>query len=196
MPEYWTGGSENDYFNYMGSDRLHARGGGGHDFIWGNNGNDSLFGEDGNDTLKGWYGNDFLSGGSGDDSLEGEADNDTLLGGDGYDTLVGGSGNDSLNGVRSGQISNATFDLLIGGTGADTFCIGDSSGAYYVGIGRYADINDFASTEGDKIQVYGSASDYSLQIISNTIDILYQGDRIATVWNTTDVSIPRDFIFV
>ncbi len=64
--------------------------------------------------------------------------------------------------------------------------------------GGYATITDFDWAEGDKFQVYGSASDYSLQedTFNGGIDILYQGDLIAYVSNTTDVVIAEDFIFV
>lgn len=179
MTEYWVGGSGNDYKNYTGSDQLWAHGMEGNDYIYGNFGNDTLFGGYGSDTLLGYYGNDYLYGEYGSDSLNGGAGNDTL---DGYGRGV-------------------EYDDLRGGAGADTFVLGRAFGdVYYQPPSKlgYASILDFSSSEGDKIQVSGSASDYTLDPLAsiNTVDILYQGDRIATVFNTADVNISRDFVFV
>jgi len=180
MTEYWTGGSGNDYKDYLGSDDFWADGGEGNDFIWGNIGNDTLLGWSGNDTLKGWSGNDYLYGEYGDDYLYGEYGDDTL---DGY-----GSG--------------VEYDVLWGGGGADTFVLGNAFGAYYAGAGLgYAAINDFDWTNGDKIQVFGSASDYTLHPFPNigdsgVVDIYYQGERIGLINSTADVNILRDFVFV
>ncbi len=148
----------------------------------------SYMGGAGNDTLRGYYGYDYLYGNEGNDSLYGEADSDILY---------GGAGNDTLNGFGSG----VEYDDLYGGAGADTFVLGDAYGAYYKGAGQvlgYAAIWDFDSTQGDKFQVFGSASDYTLDPFPNlnVIDIYYQGQRIGLVQNTADVSISRDFIFV
>ena len=191
MTEYWTGGSGNDYKDYTGSDNFWANGRGGNDFIWGSIGNDTLWGEYGNDTLKGWSGNDYLYGESGSDYLYGES---------GSDYLYGGSGKDTLDGYGSG----VEYDDLWGGGDADTFVLGNAFGAYYKGSGAvlgYAAINDFDWTQGDKIQVFGSASDYTLQPFPNigdsgVVDIYYKGERIGLVNSTADVSISRDFIFV
>lgn len=85
-------------------------------------------GGDGNDTINGsasgakqlligGAGDDLLTGGRGHDTLDGGVGNDTLTGNRGLDTLNGGDGNDTLDdGVKDGQ-----DDVLIGGTGADTF---------------------------------------------------------------------------
>ncbi|HEY9771298.1 MAG TPA: hypothetical protein V6C71_22845, partial [Coleofasciculaceae cyanobacterium] len=82
-----------------------------------------------------------------------------------------------------------------GGAGADTFVLGDAMGAFYQGSG-YATITDLNWTEGDKIQAYGSTSDYTLTSFGNGIDINYQGDLIGHVENTSDVVISEDFTFV
>src|SRR5205823_2963957 len=67
--------------------------------------------------LIGGAGNDVLTGGRGDDVLDGGDGNDTLSGGRGLDVLNGGAGNDTLDdGVKDGK-----QDILIGGSGADTF---------------------------------------------------------------------------
>ncbi|KYC37407.1 hypothetical protein WA1_48290 [Scytonema hofmannii PCC 7110] len=171
--EYYTGTSGDDYFNYTGPNNLYAQGLGGNDFIWGNNGRDIIYGNEGNDTLKGYLGDDLLYGGAGDDIL---------------------------NGFGSG----VEYDDLYGGEGADTFVLGDASGAFYKGAGNslgYAAIWDFDWTQGDKIQVFGSANDYTLKSYPNigdsgVVDIYYKGDRIGLVNNTANVIISQDFIFV
>ncbi len=85
-------------------------------------------GGDGNDVLTGaatgvnliligGAGDDVLTGGRGNDVLDGGLGNDTLSGGKGLDVLDGGDGDDTLDdGVKDGK-----QDVLIGGTGADTF---------------------------------------------------------------------------
>lgn len=113
----------------------------------------TLSGLGGNDTLLGGSGHDCLLGGDGDDSLAGNAGNDTLLGGANDDLLVGGSGNNALDGgagtdrmkdafsgaatlsaaalVGSGNNTLAGIEeaSLAGGTGDDTFHLGDWAGA-------------------------------------------------------------------
>ena len=208
-------------------------GGWGHDTLIGGTGNDSLYGGghddyhnggDGNDLIAGWNGNDTLIGGNGNDYLYGDGDHDIVNGGDGYDTLYGSTGNDELIGGVKDDIlvggsgddlligSNPNmwnsgvgeFDNLTGNAGADIFVLGDSSEAYYLGLAS-AEILDFNSNEGDKIRVYGSASDYSLSYTQMGDDvnptpldtvITYQGDVIGVVHNTTNVFMSRDFIFV
>ena len=85
----------------------------------GGDGNDTLNGSAANTTLQlsGGLGDDVLTGGSRNDVLSGGAGNDTLTGGKGMDVLDGGAGDDTLDdGVKDKQP-----DVLIGGTGADTF---------------------------------------------------------------------------
>jgi Ca2+-binding RTX toxin-like protein len=160
--------------------------------IKGNNLANSLFGEAENDTLEGGAGNDSLYGGSGNDSLDagegndtlfGEISNDLLLGRRGNDRLNGGSGNDTLVGFGGDPLE---LDTLTGGTGADTFFLGELSGdfflynpgEYYKGLtiipgpgfpnptllilDGFATITDFSRSQGDKIQAFGRASNYIL----------------------------------
>ena len=94
---------------------------------------------------------------------------DILNGGAGSDRLNGGAGNDILNGA---DFSSATpgageVDILNGGAGKDTFILGDVNASYYsygvnTNILDVAIIEDFNPRE-DKIQLHGSASDYSLK---------------------------------
>ena len=181
------------------------------DDIVGNEFSNNLFGDDGNDTLLGGAGNDYLDGWFGDDYLNGEAGNDTLLGyygndylngGTGNDNLYGEGGNDTLNGGGYGYDSGE-YDTVTGGSGADTFVLGDAWGSFYLdssykGWGSYATITDFDWREGDKIQVFGSASDYTLTPFGNGTDINYHGDLIGYVENVTypDIILSIDFDFV
>ncbi|MDJ0532956.1 MAG: S8 family serine peptidase [Xenococcaceae cyanobacterium MO_207.B15] len=144
-------------------------------------------------------GHDSLIGNSVNNSLSGMRGNDTIIGGSGNDTLQGGDGSDILTGSNPNVYNSGSgeYDDLTGGVGADIFVLGDSYEAYYQDFG-YATITDFDWSEGDTIQVFGSASDYSLQedTFNGGIDILYQGDLIGYVSNTTDVIISYDFTFV
>jgi Ca2+-binding RTX toxin-like protein len=204
------GNSSNNYLSGGdGNDFLEGRG--GNDTIFGGNGGDNLIGGTGADILYGGAGNDALYGDDilvsstgGADTLYGEAGNDLLYGGAGTDTLNGGDGNDFLSGGGS-SYNSGEYDVLTGGAGADTFSLGYnwSSGSVsidYQGTG-YAIITDFKWTEGDKIRVGGSISDYTLNKTMNfggtaALDTaIYRGtDLIAVVRDTTSVIASLDFI--
>ncbi|MBE9160343.1 hypothetical protein IQ265_26500 [Nodosilinea sp. LEGE 06152] len=148
------------------------------------------------DVINGLGGNDILNGLSGDDLLRGGDGDDIVLGGSGSDTLIGGSGNDFLNGYG---FTLSEFDVLEGGSGADVFALGDANSPYYLDNG-YATITDFNYLEGDKIQVTGSASNYGIAfqdlsggLATDTL-ILFGGDLIGIVQDTTDVVPTSDFI--
>ena len=112
------------------------------------------------DRFYGGEGNDYLNGGFGRDRLFGLEGNDTLRGGVSSDYLDGGAGDDLLDGAgfTSGLLER---DILIGGTGSDTFALGNAHQAYYTGFYSwdYAVIKDFNSQE-DKLQLHGSIDDY------------------------------------
>jgi Ca2+-binding RTX toxin-like protein len=99
-------------------------------------------------------------GGVGNDEFYGGGGDDSIWGGNGSDYLDGGAGNDILNGKG---VSVGEIDGLTGGAGADTFVLGDSSIAFYLGSNwdERASIFDFNLAEGDTIRLHGSASDYS-----------------------------------
>ena len=102
-------------------------------------------------------------------------------------------GNDTLDGFGI-TFNNNELDEYTGGTGADVFVLGNATGAYYLNpLGlterSYATITDFSAAEGDKIQVFGTATDYTFEIFQGGIDIIYRGDVIANVQNTTDVHL-------
>ena len=183
---YGTNG--NDYFDYQG-DSLFAQGLAGNDTILGGDYNDNIYGGAGNDTLLGYGGNDLLVGGLGSDSLN------------------GGAGNDILRGFSWGY--NREIDSLTGGTGADTFMLGDATGVFYLG-GRtssgqdesYGLIRDWNPAE-DIIQLHGSSSSYRLDknhnwfgSAANDTGIFVGNDLIGVVVGSTDVSFSRDFTFV
>ena len=74
---------------------------------------DRLYGGAGSDTLLGYEGNDYLNGGAGNDLLKGDHGDDTLIGGPGDDWLY------------TGHLDANDNDIMTGGTGRDTFVIGD-----------------------------------------------------------------------
>ncbi|NEQ23825.1 MAG: calcium-binding protein [Microcoleus sp. SIO2G3] len=164
---------------------------------YGRTGNDTLYGsDDSEDTLYGNRGNDSLFGNDGDDLLVGGYGNDVLYGGDDVDELNGGAGNDYLNGYGIG--TGFKLDTLVGGTGADTFVLGEDF-VYYLEEGdQFALIVDFSRAEGDKLQVFGSISDYSLEdgYAPGMTSVNYQGELIAAVENVTDLNFQLDFNFV
>jgi Ca2+-binding RTX toxin-like protein len=142
------GGSGNDaLFGGAGNDLVN--GDAGDDTIEGNAGDDVLMGGDGNDVVSGGLGNDRLDGGAGADLLLDNAGRDTVSGGDGNDHVVvaidgdrdtyeGGAGTDTLDlaatergisadltqgtaeGSEIGNNQVGGFEIVTGGSGADT----------------------------------------------------------------------------
>ncbi|WP_293281417.1 calcium-binding protein [Microcoleus sp. PH2017_36_ELK_O_B] len=187
----------NDFIQGLdGDDRIFGDNGGaalpsdGNDTIFAGNGNDNVQGNGGNDVLFGGTGNDVLSGGQGNDVLNGEA---------GSDFLTGGLGNDTLNGF--GNQSGSQVDDLLGGGGADTYVLGNFSTAFYTASNQFALIRGFAPGEGDKIQIKGSLSQYTLrkdrdlQLGGSAFDteILLNGNRIAVIQDT--INVPNSSFF-
>jgi Ca2+-binding RTX toxin-like protein len=168
---------------------------------YGRAGNDTLFGNDGSeDTLYGNRGSDTLLGNDGNDSLFGGYGADYLNGGDGVDYLNGGPGNDYLNAFYTIPADiGIDSDTLEGGTGADTFVLGEDFVYYYdPENSEFATIVDFSREEGDKIQVFGSILDYSLEAsASGGTQISRNGNLIAVVENVaiTDFDLqPVNFL--
>ncbi len=208
MPTYY-GTSNIDIYFHSEQDALLAYGYNGNDNILGNAGADSLFGRNGDDFLVGFddddllvgdNGADTLLGGSGDDILRGGAGKDYLYGNINNDSLVGATGNDYLDGYGYDP-SLPEFDTLTGGSGADTFVLGNTNtipSISYQGEG-YAIITDFSQSQGDRIQLVGSITDYSFSQISDAMGIstgiYYQDDLIGIVQNIIDIN-PSDFISI
>lgn len=122
--------------------------------------------------VEGTENSDSITGNKGKNKLSGNAGNDNLIGKSGNDTLFGGSGNDTLTGADP-SIKNTTRaekDVLTGGTGADTFVLGNELGSFYDDFGNkdFATITDFSF--GDQIQL-GSGETYNIQRNKNGFNI-------------------------
>ncbi len=195
-----------------GNDRLNASFfniNNGNNYFAGGTGDDEIYAAGNNDTLEGGADNDYLSGGS---SLSGGEGNDSLLGNSGNDYVDGGIGNDILHGYNGySNIIGIEYDDLLGGSGADTFSLGNSVfrdyfggiDIFYQGAG-HADIVDFDRNEGDQIAVskYTSYGDYTLNKSFNfgggsELDtaIYYNNDLIGIAYDTTDITVSQDFMF-
>jgi serralysin len=107
-----------------------------------------------------------IGGDKNDNSLFGGDGNDTLIGRKGSDILDGKAGNDILIGVAPNAAApgQGEIDELIGGSGYDTFVLGDSAKVYYddqnngsAGLDDYGLIKDFVLGE-DRIQLSGGKS--------------------------------------
>jgi Ca2+-binding RTX toxin-like protein len=173
-----------------GNDRVF--GDAGDDYLLAGSGNDTLVGGAGNDRLGTRDldapefmvepGDDRLHGGTGNDTLHGGAGRDTLTGGRGNDTLFGDDDTDVLIGVDPASLTPGRNerDVLFGdfeledyyyGNSADRFILGNRISVFYndgqantAGNRDYALIRDFKLTAGDRIQLNGSANDYSLGV--------------------------------
>ena len=162
-------GGDNDDTLKGGNDADELNGGNGYDSLKGGNGIDILNGGDDYDTLKGGKDADALNGDAGNDELYGQPGNDVLTGGTGNDILKGGQGADTLIGVdlTATQPGNSEIDILHGGSGADSFILGHAQvGQVYYddnGTEDYAMILGFNGAQGDRIQLYGSISDYTIE---------------------------------
>ena len=163
--------------------------------------NDIMRGFGGNDTLTGGFGDDLLLGGSDNDQLFGENGNDTLDGSSGQDQLFGLGGNDQLFGragndvlIGIGPFFDNEFDSLTGGGGADIFVIGMAQGPFGYSGPDHAIIRDFFSSDGDRIAVQGSVSDYrfvSNQNVSGNAandTQIFKGDDLFAIVNDRLVS--------
>jgi Ca2+-binding RTX toxin-like protein len=201
-----VGGVGNDslysfnYGTYTQSRNDLLKGGGGNDYV--------RTQSSGNSTLKGGAGDDRLSSNIGNHLLRGNAGNDLLVGGlSGNCTLVGGAGNDTLDtGVNDYVVGGAGNDLILsswgydtltGGTGADRFSLFG-----FDPRNEYITITDFRRAQGDKIQISGSASNFSVDQSQNlsgqlALDtaIYYNNLLIAVLQDTTLFSLSLDVIF-
>ena len=151
----------------------------GNDYLRGGNGEDVFFAYDGNDTIVDTAnsrdyvyaggGNDWIFTGAGDDYAYGYSGNDTIIGDRGSDYLSGNGGDDLLVGAYFNRSNPGKDDIdtLSGGSGRDTFVLGERSDVFYdsdtpawsLGTEDYALIKDF-NPSFDKIQLHGSNSEY------------------------------------
>lgn len=118
-------------------------GGDGDDIIFTGTGNDIISGDDGDDLISSEGGNNIIFGGAGSDNISTGNGKDIIFGGDGNDDIYAGDGDDILSGGEGadyieGQGSTlgdetvtgnlfhvSSEDILIGGSGNDTFSIGE-----------------------------------------------------------------------
>ena len=148
-------------------------GGTGFDRINGNLGDDVILGRSGaGDWLLGGQGNDWIdaSASTGHDIVNGNLGNDLIIGGSGGETLRGGQGDDLIAGGAgadwiSGDLGHNT---ITGGGGADTFHGG-------AGIDR---VTDFASGQGDRIQLDGGVTYAVSQMGADTVIMLSSGGQM------------------
>ncbi|GAB7562749.1 hypothetical protein LG202_07880 [Methylobacillus methanolivorans] len=117
------GGSGNDAI-FAGDGNDIVFGGGGDDVIDLGAGNDIAFGGSGSDNIFGGAGNDIIFGGSGDDVIFGDDGDDILSGGEGFDIVYGGASTLGDETVVGNLYLVTDNDILIGGSGNDTFRIG------------------------------------------------------------------------
>ncbi len=172
------------------------------DIIDGLGGNDYLAGAGGNDLLFGWTGNDTIEGGTGSDLIMGEAGDDRLIGSEfrgnyyDYPELIN---NPQAFANEPVGTDGGAIDTLLGGSGADTFVLGDYFSSHYRGSG-YAVIKDFNPQEGDKLEVFGNVNEYAISTgeISGdgTQDLLieYQGNLIGVLEDYTGTLNANDII--
>ena len=115
--------------------------------------------------------NTIIQGYAGNDTLVAGSQNSLIIGGAGNDSLTGGSGKDVLVGVdpNSTTAGRGEIDTLTHSGQGDRFILGDSNQVYYNdgnstnrGLDDYAKIVGFSATTGDKIQLKGKATDYSI----------------------------------
>jgi serralysin len=172
----------------------------GNKVVFAGNGNDTinLRAVNGNHFIDGGAGSDILFDGSGADKMDGGSDDDILVGSNGDDVLLGSSGNDNLTGGGGNDFlqGDSGNDLLTGGTGADKFVF--ATGGFFVRDELGLDtINDFNSSQGDKIQL----SKATFKTLSNSVfpsalnaadfaivtsDDLVQTNRAAIVYNSSN----------
>jgi hypothetical protein len=132
-----------------------------------------------------------------------------MIGGLGNDDLQGDSGADILTGWGSGTGSANQIDSLNGGNGADLYILGNSTSLFY-NEGGY---NDYAKIVGfeaeDRIQLKGTANNYSLGSLPSSVStdkasigiFTNSGTELIAVLkneglNSTSLTIDARFIFV
>jgi Ca2+-binding RTX toxin-like protein len=124
------------------------------------------------------------------DTITGSALNNVLIGGGGNDVIDGGDGNDFINGTNFVTRGFSEFDTLRGGSGNDTFVLGDRTGSYYVGNGNNDNARIQDLSVGDSIQL-GLGRTYRAVGRTGGFDLFTVGasgfDRIALVNTTTSI---------
>ncbi|WP_017719656.1 calcium-binding protein, partial [Kamptonema formosum] len=133
----------------------------GNDLLLGTPANEQIPGFQGNDTILGIAGDDLIFGNQGADLIFGNQDSDTLCGGQGNDTLHGGKGNDLVSGDKGD-------DTICGDLGADTLTGGEGNDIFRIGKGSETDVISDFSTGQDLIELTGSLTFDSINIVAGT----------------------------
>ena len=154
------------------------------------------------DRIEGSVGSDVLTGNAGDDLLTGNRGNDFLSGGDGDDRLVGVYDSNAL--ILANFPGAREVDTLTGGAGADTFVLGSRSQPFYVSQGGTdaAIVTDFNAADGDILELFGSANNYSIVFEDAdkvAVDIYYKNplggtDLIAVLNGVADFNLNANYI--
>ena len=182
-------GGGNDVFNALSG----AYGTGGAAFtgpltVYGGLGDDTLTGGDGNDTFYGDLGNDTMNGGT----LN--SDGDVYNGGAGTDTVTYAARTNPVTitvgaGAADGETATETDDIkadveiVVGGSGADTFTGWTGDQTFYGGAGNDTfDMGLLASTGAGNDTVYGEAG----------TDTVTYASRIELVTVTMDLNVAND----
>jgi Ca2+-binding RTX toxin-like protein len=141
------------------------------------------------------------------DSITTGNGNDTLISGGRNDTLDAGGGNDILIGVdpSSSTAGRGELDYLTGGNGNDLFVLGDGLKFFYddgrtnsAGLGDYADIKDFNSTQ-DIIQLQGSSTNYFLAVSGSDTQLYFNkpgtepDELIGVIRNQTSLNLTSSY---
>ncbi|MEM7061827.1 MAG: calcium-binding protein [Cyanobacteria bacterium P01_B01_bin.77] len=176
-----------------------ANGNGLNNLITGNDFRNEINAGSGHDTIHGKGGDDRIKAGSGTDKIFGGTGKDVMFGGTGSDRLFGEEGDDALIGFGG---STADHDSMTGGAGADTFYLGNARTVFYTTGNTFGRIMDFSRAEGDKVAVSGDPGGYQLDKTASVIGsrsaldtrILFNGDVIGVIADTTDISLTADFV--
>ncbi len=130
------------------------------------------------------------------------------MGGSGADTVIGGFKNDILIGVDENDLNpgSGEINVITGGNttpGANTIVLGNSQKVFYStsGINDLAIIKDLdlSGRLQDKIQLKGSAIDYSLIASGTNTNILFGNELIATIEGVNVASLDlngNNFVYV
>ena len=129
--------------------------------------------------------------------VPGGAGAEHLIGGAGSDYVWAGPGDDRIDGSNASLKGANEWDILVGGDGADTFVLGDSTQAYYSAAGHsdLGYVEDFQPGT-DLVVLYGSADNYRLEHTSGESWLsLRSGESVAGFASATALKL-SDFQYL
>ncbi|MEM9343764.1 MAG: LamG-like jellyroll fold domain-containing protein [Pseudomonadota bacterium] len=203
---------------FLGADSLDVAidgtGTDGNDVINGKGADDTINGGDGDDILNGGYGDDVINGGAGDDVIDGGRGSDVIDGGEGNDTLISRSDagvsrigqlaigmptrddpdnevNDDLQMLKGYEnLPLHADDVLIGGSGSDTFLIEPLLNAKQDIIEKHIQGDgtiNWAGVAGENNELHDHWVDaFGIDIIA---DYNAEEDHIAVIGHTANVYV-------